>query len=290
MEKVLLAGATGYLGSYILAELMSKGIPGKVVVRNSQKLPKGLERNHQIEILEAEVTKPDSIQGCCKGVSIVISTVGITRQKDGLSYMDVDYQANLNLLEEAQKSGVKKFIYVSALNGEKLTHLKIGKAKEMFVDKLKASGMDYCIIRPGGFFSDLAEMYNMAAAGRIYLFGDGELKSNPIHGADLAERCVAAIKSSEKEIEIGGPEVLSQNEIAQIAFAAAGKREKITYVPDWLRRLVLKLGNLIMSEAKFGPIEFFLNVLAMEMTAPTYGRHRLKEYYEELNKKSQHTT
>ena len=56
-----------------------------------------------------------------------ISTVGITNR---LNYMDVDFQANLNLLEEAKRSGVKKFIYVAVLNGEKLTHLKICEGKE----------------------------------------------------------------------------------------------------------------------------------------------------------------
>ncbi len=51
--------------------------------------------------------------------------------------MDVDYQANMNLLKEAKKSGVKKFIYVSVLNGEKLRNLKICDAKEMFVEQFE---------------------------------------------------------------------------------------------------------------------------------------------------------
>ena len=83
---------------------------------------------------------------------MVISTVGITRQKDGLTYMDVDFQSNVNLIEEAKKEGVKKFIYISVLNGEKLRHLKICEAKEKLGDYLKLSGMNYCIIRPNGFF------------------------------------------------------------------------------------------------------------------------------------------
>ena len=67
---------------------------------------------------------------------MVISTVGITRQKDGFTYMDVDYRENANLLSEAKRSGVKKFIYVSVLNGEKLSNLKICEAKEIFVTEL----------------------------------------------------------------------------------------------------------------------------------------------------------
>lgn len=65
--------------------------------------------------------------------------------------MDVDYQVNINLLEEAIRNGVKRFIYISILNGDKLTHLKICKAKAKFVSALKNSGLDYCIVRPTGY-------------------------------------------------------------------------------------------------------------------------------------------
>ena len=99
----------------------------------------------------------------------VISTVGITKQKDGLTYMDVDYQANLNLLEEAKKSGVKKFIYVSVLNGEKLKATKICYAKEKFVERLKNSGIEYCVVRPNGFYSDIRG--NKANIGFIQMLG-----------------------------------------------------------------------------------------------------------------------
>jgi uncharacterized protein YbjT (DUF2867 family) len=165
MKQILLAGSTGYLGSYIAKELQKKAYFLRAIARNPEKLKqKDIEAN---EVLKAELTKPDSIRESCKGIDVVISTVGITRQKDGLTYMDVDYQANMNLLEEANKSGVKKFIYVSVLNGEKLRHLKICNAKEMFVEQLKKSRLHYCIVRPNGFFSDMSGFFNMAKRGRI---------------------------------------------------------------------------------------------------------------------------
>jgi uncharacterized protein YbjT (DUF2867 family) len=208
--------------------------------------------------------------------------VGITRQKDGLTYMDVDYQANLNLLQEAKKSGVKKIIYVSVLNGEKLRHLKICEAKERFVDELKASGLEYCVIRPNGFFSDMTEFYNMARRGRVYIFGDGEHKANPIHGADLAKVCVDAIESNKQEIKVGGPETLTHNETVRIAFEALNKKPKITHIPDWIRIVVLKAVRIFTGSKTYGPIEFFLTVMAIDMIAPECGRMTLKEYFESL--------
>lgn len=280
MQNILVAGATGYLGKYIVKQLQCDKFNTSVVVRNPDKFNQFLLSVDNV--IQAECTAPNSLTSCCDGVDVVISSLGITKQKDGLSYMDVDYQANLNLLNEAKKSGVKKFIYISVLNGDKLKALKICEAKERFVTELQCSGLDYCIIRPNGFFSDMTEFYNMALKGRIYLFGDGHLKSNPIHGSDLAKVCVDAIKTDEHNISVGGPEILTQLEIAQIAFNAANKPLKIVFIPDIVRRMLLSIAKLFLNSHKYGPVEFFLNVMAMEMVAPVYGQHRLEDYFREI--------
>ena len=75
---------------------------------------------HQMIYEVVDNAVDEALAGFCKNIDVVISTVGITRQKDGLTYMDVDFQSNVNLIDEAKKEGVKKFIYISVLNGEKL--------------------------------------------------------------------------------------------------------------------------------------------------------------------------
>ena len=281
MKKVLLAGITGYLGSYIANELQKRAYSVRAIARNPERLKqKNIETN---EVLKAEVTQPDSINDSCKNIDVVISTVGITRQKDGLTYMDVDYQANMNLLQQAKLDGVEKFIYVSVLNGENLKHLKICDAKERFVEQLERSGLDYCIIRPNGFFSDMAEFYAMAKKGRIYLFGNGELKTNPIHGEDLAVVCVDAIEKTNQEIKVGGPETFTHDEIATTAFEVLGVKPKITHIPDWVRVAILRMVRIFTGSKVYGPIEFFMAVMAIDMLAPEYGKHTLKEYFTNLN-------
>ncbi len=284
MMKILLAGGTGYLGSYILSELLNRGFDTKAIVRNENKLSSSLKNNSKLEILKAELTQPDSIENCCKGVDLVISTVGRTKQKGKFTHLDIDYQANLNLLNEAKKQGVKKFVYISVIGADKFRNIAVCDAKEKFVDELKQSGLEYCIIRPNGFFSDMTEFFKMAQKGRVYLFGTGKLKLNPIHGEDLAELCVNQIKSDVKEIDVGGPETFTHKEIAEMAFKIVGKKPKITYIPNWLRKFLLQLGRIVMSKYKYGSFEFFMNAMAMEMLAPKYGKHSLKEYFKELNK------
>ena len=282
MEKILLAGATGYLGGYILEELLKRKYPTRVVVRNPEKL-KAID-HHSTDILTAELTQPTSLEECCNGIDVVISTVGITRQKDGFTYMDVDYQVNKNLLTEAIKHDVSKFIYVSVLDGQKLRKLKICEAKERFADELKKSGLDYCIIRPNGYFSDMTEFFSMAQKGRVYLFGNGTFKTNPIHGQDLANICIDAIATEEKEISAGGPDTLTHNQIAEMAFSELGKRPKISYIPEWVRKYALSLLRTMTSSKFYGPIEFFMTVLSMDMVAPKYGVHPLKAYFTSLHR------
>ncbi|MEN7551609.1 SDR family oxidoreductase [Rapidithrix thailandica] len=282
MEKVLVAGATGYLGRYIVKELARQAYYVKAIGRSKSKLQD--LSPYLNEAIEAEVTRADTLEKALRDTDVVISTVGITRQKDGLTYMDVDYQANMNLLRMAQAKGVKKFIYVSVFRGDQLTQLKICEAKEKFAEELQQSGMEYCIVRPDGFFSDMTEILNMANNGRVYLIGNGECKANPIHGEDLAEVCVQSIHSQEKQIPVGGPEVLSHKQIAQMAFAVCGKKAKITYLPLWLTQLVTFLARTFTSSKTYGPVEFFLTAMSMDMVAPVYGKHTLQKHFEKVQK------
>jgi uncharacterized protein YbjT (DUF2867 family) len=190
MKRVLVAGATGYLGGFVAREFKARGYFVRVLVRAPEKL--GPLSGLVDEVVQGEVTNPMTLKGVCDGMDMVFSSVGITRQRDGLTFEDVDYRGNLNILKTALWSKAQKFIYVSVLDGPNLLHLEIVKAHEKFVSALRASGMDHCVIRPTGFFSDMEEYVKMARKGRVYLFGSGKNRINPIHGADLAVTCVEA--------------------------------------------------------------------------------------------------
>ena len=172
MERVLLAGATGYLGRFILKELLQRDYQVKTLVRDAGKVK--ADGYPDLKICEAEITDAGSIKGCCDTIDVVVSTVGITKQKDNLTYMDVDYQGNKNLLEEAKKEGVSKFIYISVLNAQKMRNLKGIQAKLEFTEALKESGLNYLAVYPNGFFSDMLEYLKMAQQGRGYVFGSGK--------------------------------------------------------------------------------------------------------------------
>lgn len=276
-KKVLVAGATGYLGQYLVRELKNRGFWVRVLIRKE-------EQKHLFDRVDdffvGQITSAASLKGITDGIDWVFTSIGITRQKDGLSYMDVDYQGNSNLLKEAIESKVEAFQYISAINGDKLRHLKIFEAKEKFVDELKASKINHCIIRPNGFFSDMKDFLKMAENGRVYLFGHGNFKLNPIDGEDLAKVCVDKMCEGIREETIGGIDVFTQGELATLALKAWQKPVKITYLPDWIRRCVIWAMRTFTSPQTYGPIEFFLTAMGSDNIANQYGGKRLKDFFD----------
>lgn len=160
MKRVLVAGATGYLGGFVAREGKARGYFVRALARSARKLEP--LRESVDEIVEGEVTRPDTLGSLCDNIDVVFSSIGITRQRDGLTFRDVDYQGNVNLMRAARHAGVHKFVYVSVFDSPNLRYLEIVDAHEAFVDELKDSGMDYAVLRPTGYFSDMTEFLEMA--------------------------------------------------------------------------------------------------------------------------------
>ncbi|MFC1938154.1 SDR family oxidoreductase [Chloroflexota bacterium] len=288
MQRVLVTGSTGYLGKFVVQEFKSRGYWVRALARN----PKKLEQTGPYlepavidmidDVFVGEVTKPETLQGLCDDIDIVFSSIGISRQKDKLTYRDVDYQGNKNILDIALAKSVKKFIYVSVFNAHLYEHLEIVKAHEDFVRDLQNSGLEYTVIRPTGYFSDMTEFLKMAKSGRVYLIGNGGNKINPIHGVDLAKVCVDAMNGKESEVPVGGPVTYTLREIAELAFSTLGKEPKITRIPLWLAKAAVKVVrpfNKQMSDLA----DFFVAAGEGDGVAPATGEHTLLSYYQELS-------
>ena len=280
MQRVLVAGATGYLGGFVVRELKERGFFVRALVRSSHRAED--LRDIADEVVEGQVTRPVTLEGVCAGMDVVFSSVGITRQKDRLTFRDVDYQGNTNLLNAAIRAGVKKFVYVSAFKGPSLRHLDIVAAHEDFVDELKASGIEYSVLRPTGYFSDMGEVFEMAKKGRVWLIGDGTNHLNPIHGADLAAACVGALEGNEAAIDVGGPEILAWNEVAALAFEVLDRPMKVVHVPPWVAWALVRLVRLF-SRHQGELLAFFTTMSTSDVVAPATVTHTLAAHFRELH-------
>ena len=181
-------------------------------------------------------------------------------------------------LDEALRAGVRKFVYVSVFNGPALRHLDIVDAHEAFVDVLASSGMEFSVIRPTGYFSDMGELVKMAIGGRVWIIGPGTNHVNPIHGSDLAVACVDTIEGSTTEIDVGGPETMSWNDAARLAFAAVDSPVRISRVPTWLMGSVVRAVR-IFNRHQGELLAFFTTMSTTDSVAPTFGRRRLVDHF-----------
>lgn len=289
VKRVLIAGATGYLGKYAVQAFKDRGYWVRVLTRNKERLfepgpftAPALQATDIDDIFVGEVSKPDTLAGLMNGIDIVYSSVGISRQRDGLTFEQVDYQCNRNLIDLSLASNVSRFVYVSMQGAENILHLAITQAHERVVSDLKESGISYRIVRPCGYFSDMGVLYDMAAKGRSFLVGPGKNKMNPIDGSDLAEVCVDTAEGDELEVEAGGPDIMTQREAAELAFEVTGKPVKITVIPLWLAKNLVSFIALLSTQ--FGDLaNFIVTAGEIDGIGPKRGTTTLKHYFESLH-------
>jgi uncharacterized protein YbjT (DUF2867 family) len=284
-SRVFVAGATGYLGGFLTAEFVRRGWEVVALSRSQT----GGDRLAAIGATPAvaEATDPASLDGLFHGVEVVVSSLGITRQKDGVTYEEVDYQANVNMLRAAEAAGVQLFVYVSVFNGPELADTAMVGAKERFVQELTESPIRSLVVRPTGYFCDMEDIFAMAQKGRVWVFGNGEQALNPIHGQDLATVIVDAVQEgpaawAEGALEVGGPQELTMRGIGEIAFEALGKEPRISSVPMWLVGPLERVLPRVTPQSVYGSIQFLLAASHLSMVAPAHGSHRLADHYSQL--------
>ena len=289
-SRILVAGATGIIGFEVARLFYSRQRSFRTLSQskvNAKKL-----QPYAADIRVADATEPEALREICNDIDVVISCLGasaIPANRSRKSYFSIDYLANLNLLEAAKASGVRRFVYVSVFTQPGYIQTDYIQAHEAFIDALKSSGLSYTVIRPTGIFASLGEFVKLAGNGIIPLFGTGDAKSNPVHEADVALACCNAVDEGAAEINIGGPEVLTRKEIGGMAFASVGKHARYVYVPRGLMLFAATLLRVV--HRRYGELfDFVARVSTTDCVAPAVGTRRLGDYYAELAKPSSEPT
>ncbi|HEU4472737.1 MAG TPA: SDR family oxidoreductase [Flavisolibacter sp.] len=282
MRNTLLFGGTGSLGTQIARELYLAGYRLTAVVRNEKKAAqvKGLVH----KTLIADITDPGAISGLCRGFEIVVSSLGkpvSPNDRSKPSFQAIDLDANTAILNDAVEQGVRKFIYISAFGAERYRHLEYFRVHHEFEQRLRASGIDYSILRPPALFSAFRDLVEMARKGRLMNMGKGERLTNPIDEADLARICLEAIDQPYSITEAGGQEILSRKQINQLIQDVAAPGKKIRTIPLWLVKGALPLLKLADRNA-YDKMAFFTEVMEHDTVAPRLGTSRLKTYLERM--------
>jgi uncharacterized protein YbjT (DUF2867 family) len=282
-KLVVVAGATGYLGRHVVRALHRQGWRVRALARDRRRLGEVEDLCHDIQV--AEATSKPSLKGLFEGADAAFSSIGIRHFRRRPTFEEVDFRANLNLVEAAEARGVRRFLFVSVLDGDSLRELSpLVDARERVVDRLRQSPtMRSIILRPTGFFNDMGDVFEMARKGRVWLVGSGETRINPIHGADLADVAAEALSRAEPDAEIpaGGPEIFSQRQIAELAFRVLETPARCGRVnPEWIR-LLARLARPFNGNASALAL-MFSALGERDAVAPRYGSHRLAEHFSNL--------
>lgn len=278
MKKVILFGATGNLGKEIAKELVKQGYDLTVVVRNEAK-GKSLS-DITSKYIVADVCHLSNLENILDKQDIIISALGKSVSPNDQSkptYKEVDYTANESILHLATKSGVKKFIYISAFHSEKYLHLEYFKVHHDFSELLKKSGIDYSIIKPPAIFSAFIDMIEMAKKGQLVHIGKGDKKTNPIYEGDLAKITMDAIHKQNSVIEAGGKHIYTRKELNEIVQKGIDNKKSIKTVPLGLIKMALPMIKLF-SKNMYDKFAFFMEVMQHDTIAPQLGIMSFEEY------------
>jgi len=248
-EKIVaIAGGSGFIGRTIARRLTA--MPD-VRMRGMSRSPERARQRLDLPNLEwvrGEVTEPSTLPNALQGVQAIVSAVQfegypVENPNKGLTFERVDFGGTVALIEAAKKVGVAQFVYISGASAdENATHPGF-RAKGRAERAIRESGLAYTIFRPSLVYG--AEDKVMNGFAKLLKFspafgvpGTGLQKVQPVLVDDLAA-CVAmaiAGKGRNGTFEVGGPDLMTFDEMIRILMDVTGHRRPIIHIPEGLMR------------------------------------------------------
>jgi NADH dehydrogenase len=183
-----------------------------------------------------DVTQLETVRQAMQGVETVIHLVAIIREREGVTFDEINVRGTRNVVQAAQESGVKRFIHMSALGVSPNPRYRYTHSKWQGEEVVRSSNLDFTIFRPSVIFGEGSGFTEQIARSlMIFPFlapvpGSGKTRFQPIWVEDVVT-CVMQVLGkgkSEKLYEIGGPEHLTYEEILdKVMRALAIKRIKV---------------------------------------------------------------
>jgi uncharacterized protein YbjT (DUF2867 family) len=233
---ILVAGATGLVGSAVCQELAGRGEKVRALVRATSAKEK-LEalRSGGAELRLGDLKDPASLNAACRGVEAVISTASSTFSRQaGDSIESVDAAGQLNLVNAAKAANVARFVFVSFRRPRGMS-FPLAEAKRQVEEAV--SSLNFTIIQASWFM----EVWLSPALGFDYpnrtarIYGPGANPISWVSFRDVAAMCALALRSpaaDRRTIEFGGPEALSPLEVVARFEKIGGRPFQLEHVPE----------------------------------------------------------
>lgn len=227
----LVTGATGGIGRRVVRLLREQDLPVRAFVRLSSRYKELEQRGAELFI--GDLRQERDITKACKGVQYIIITHG-----SGGDSQELDYRANIELIDYAKENGVQHFVFISVLGADRgYEDAPTFKAKRAVEKYLQASGLNYTILRPAGLASNLLPLAEQFRQTGIYLLnGDGKNRTSIVSTDDLAQIAVDSVnleRARNQIFPVGGPDILKREDIPRI-FGRLFNKEPIVINPPLL--------------------------------------------------------
>ncbi|XP_076900961.1 divinyl chlorophyllide a 8-vinyl-reductase, chloroplastic-like [Bidens hawaiensis] len=317
--NVLVVGSTGYIGNFVVKELVNRGFNVIAVcrersgIRGKNSKEDTLSKLNGANVCFSDVTQLDVLQESLKtlGVSIDVVVSCLASRSGGVKdSWKIDYEATKNSLVAGKSFGAKHFVLLSAICVQKPL-LEFQRAKLKFEAELveeveKDDGFSYSIVRPTAFFKSLGGQVELVKDGKPYvMFGDGKLCAcKPISEPDLASfiaDCVLKPDKINKILPIGGPgKALTPLEQGEMLFRLAGKKPNFIKVPIEIMDFVIGILDFLVNifpsledAAEFGKIGRYYAAESMliydpetkqysDEGTPSYGKDTLEDFFKKV--------
>lgn len=306
--NVLIVGSTGYIGKFVVKEMVRRGFNVVAVAREKSGIGGKSGKDDVSSQLQgahicfADVTDLSSLndavhaaRGRISGPFHVVISCLASRTGGVKDSWKIDYEATMNSLTVGRKVGASHFVLLSAICVQKPL-LEFQKAKLKFEAELQklweteGSGENgsftYSIVRPTAFFKSLGGQVETVKSGQPYvMFGDGALCAcKPISEADLASfiaDCVTSPGNVNKILPIGGPgEALTPRQQGEMLFRVLGKEPRFLQVPIQIMDFAIgfldflvKLFPSLEDPAEFGKIGRYYAAESMLVYDPVTGKY-----------------
>jgi uncharacterized protein YbjT (DUF2867 family) len=258
---LLLTGATGSIGSRLLPLLLESGEEVRCLVREPRRLG---ERRVDVQIALGdlgEMSDPYLVRQALRGVDTVIHLAATIRDQPPKRIEELNGLATVRLLRAAERSGVERFHFFSALNAQTAQRTRFFRAKWLAERAVTSSPLQTTVFAPSIVYdhSDpwITLLRRFSFLPVLPVSGEGQATFQPIWAADAA-RCVIgglAAANGRGRYELAGPETLTYDQMSDLVSRIAGRPRPLVHVPLPLVRWGLLALRSVFGEAVFATWE-----------------------------------
>jgi uncharacterized protein YbjT (DUF2867 family) len=256
---ILLTGATGTVGSALLRRLMSERQPVRCLVRDPRHLG---EQRVRVQIALGDLADPASFRNAMRGVHTVIHLGASIRDQPRGSIEELNAVATMRLVRTAERSGVERFVFFSAMGAALHSRTRFFRAKALARRAVEEAALTTTVFSPsivytpGDPWLTLLERFTLLPA--VPVSGSGRAQYQPIWAEDVAD-CVVAVLSGDgqhdRNYELAGPDTLSYEAIVRTVMRPLGRRRPVVHVPLPVVRLSLRALERVVGPAVFATWE-----------------------------------